>query len=173
MSLWPRNKPLVQQQVHDALHYDAETGIFVWRVGRRGTARAGSRAGSLKSGGYRHLMLHGTRYEEHRLAWFYVHGVWPVGEVDHINRVKDDNRIANLREVTRSENQQNITLQSNNTSGYRGVIFSKRERRWIAQIGIHGKLKYLGSFNSPEVAYEAYKSAAAAVHTHNPLVEAV
>lgn len=168
MSMWPRNKPLVQQQVHDALHYDAETGIFVWRVGRRGTARAGSRAGSLKSGGYRHLMLHGTRYEEHRLAWFYVHGVWPVGEVDHINRVKDDNRIANLREVTRSENQQNTTLQSNNTSGYRGVSWNRKDKRWTAQIVCNGVRKHLGSFKDVVAAQEAYKTAAAILHTHNP-----
>lgn len=163
--------PLTQELLKTALHYGPDTGIFTWLIHRKGTARAGSRAGAWKSGGYRHVQVFGVRYEEHRLAWFYMHGVWPNGEIDHIDRRKDNNCIANLRDVSRSENQQNMLMQSNNTSGHRGVSWSKSAKRWVASIVLHQKLTYLGSFVAIEDACAAYKAAAASMHTHNPISE--
>ena len=181
-TLWPRNKPLNQPPAHgrapltqailkEELHYDPETGVFVWRKNRKGLIGPGSIAGGVSGEGYRRIMVRGTRYAEHRLAWLYVYGDWPSGEIDHINRKKDDNRIANLRDVTRSQNQQNASLQRNNTSGFRGVSWNKRDKRWFAYIRVNGALKHLGSHRDIWDACRAYELAAASLHTHNPLAE--
>lgn len=88
----------------------------------------------------------------HRLAWFYVHGVWPTNEIDHINRNKSDNRIENLRDVTRTVNQRNLPVWG--IVPFRGVRTSKN--RFQAQISINGRSKYLGSYKTAEAAHEAF-----------------
>jgi hypothetical protein len=88
---------LTAERLRKRLRYDAETGLFTRRVGS-GHAHAGDMAGSVHSTGYVRICIDGGRYTAHRLAWLYVHGVWPSGQIDHINRNRSDNRIANLRE---------------------------------------------------------------------------
>jgi hypothetical protein len=154
--------------VRELFHYDPETGLFTRRVSRMGRwGKAGAIAGGIKPNGYRVIWI-GANFMAHRLAWLYVHGSWPAGQIDHINRVRDDNRIANLRVVTHTENMENRKVQRNNTSGYPGVYPDRCGRRWIARISSKGKWLYLGSFRSAEEASAAYRKAAAELHTHNP-----
>jgi HNH endonuclease/AP2 domain len=147
------------------LKYDPETGVFVWVVsGHRVTK--GSVAGRYTSLGYRQIQYEGKKYLSHRLAWFLFHGEWPKGIIDHINGIKDDNRIANLRDVDQSVNKQNtITAYANNKSGFLGVSFRKKIGRWRAQIVIDKKVKHIGLFDSAEKAHNAYLEAKRKNHT--------
>jgi hypothetical protein len=88
---------LTAERLRERLHYDAETGVFTRRVGS-GHAHAGDMAGSVHSTGYVRIGIDGGKYTAHCLAWLYVHGVWPSDQIDHINRNRSDNRIANLRQ---------------------------------------------------------------------------
>ncbi|WP_425279701.1 HNH endonuclease [Enterobacter hormaechei] len=90
------------------------------------------------------------------MAWFYIHGVWPSKEVDHINHVRNDNRIENLRDVSARSNKGNCT---NNTSGFVGVFYHKDMSRWCAGIKIDGRSKHLGTFDNPKRASLAYRLA--------------
>ena len=160
-------KALTAETLRQYLDYDAATGLFTRRVTRKGGARAGDVAGTL-SLGYVRIQLNGGFYMAHRLAWLWVYGHWPSKHLDHINRIKSDNRIANLREVSRSENMQNTSLSVNNTSGYRGVSYFKQTGKWQAYIATNRKLHHLGLFESPESASAAYQEAAARLHSHRP-----
>lgn len=160
---------LTAERLRELFSYDPETGIFVCRVSRR-RARAGDVAGHI-SHGYVAIPIERRIYLAHRLAWLYVHGVWPSGEIDHINRIRSDNRMCNLRDATRAENAQNKPVQRNNKSGYRGVSQYKKTSFWQARIKTNGRQIYLGHFATPEAASAAYASAAAVMHTHNPLAK--
>lgn len=157
---------LTAERVRELLHYDPETGVFTWRVNRGGGIKAGDIAGAIKPKGYRIIWIAGN-HRAHRLAWLYVHGTWPKDQIDHINHIKDDNRIANLREVTNGQNMQNRPHQRNSPSGFKGVLGRTPSGRWPAKIAANGKQYWLGMHDSPEEAYAAYCAAAARLHTHN------
>lgn len=149
------------EQFRSVLEYDPLTGIFRWTVSRPPVV-PGDIAGSYWGRtGYRRIRFAGREYAEHRLAWLFVHGEWPPHEVDHINRVRADNRIANLRLATRSENGVNRVYIRTLP---RGVVFHKRNKRFQAQIHACGKGHYLGSFETAEEAHAAYNHAAAQLH---------
>jgi hypothetical protein len=150
---------LTAQRLRELLHYDPVTGIFHWRIAVARRVKVGDIAGSVHRDGYRQIMIDGRRYYAHHLAWLYVHGEWPPSELDHINGVPDDNRIANLRLATPSQNQWNQGNRKNNTSGFKGVGWHRR-RRWRAQIGINGRYIHLGYFATPEEAHQTYCAAA-------------
>ncbi len=109
--------------------------------------------------GYRRGMIFGRSYLAHRVIWALTTGAWPPEEIDHINGVKDDNRIENLRAVTRAENLRNQAIYSNNTSGVVGVDWHKRDKRWTAQIRVDNKQIYLGYFTNKEDAIAARAAA--------------
>jgi len=147
------------------LDYDADTGHFYWRVQAARRVHLGDRAGRPVGGhGYRSINIGGIRYPEHHLAWFYVHGAWPADFIDHRNLQRDDNRIANLREATASQNRQNTRVQKNNTSGFKGV--TRNGSRWAAEIMVDGARIRLGRFDTPEQASAAYIAAKKRLHTH-------
>lgn len=99
---------MTQEELHQLLDYNPETGKFFWKVNMRGKVKIGTKAGCVcKIHGYELINIKNKQYRAHRLAWLYVHGKWPNPEIDHINRVKTDNRIANLREADRSMNNLN------------------------------------------------------------------
>jgi hypothetical protein len=147
---------LTADQLKDALHYEPETGIFTWRIRPSKSILPGMVAGCTeKRIGYVTIGIAGKVYKAHRLAWLYVHGVWPSGLIDHINCQKADNRIANLREVTASGNSQNVNKPNKrNKSGFMGVI--RFQNKWRASITIRGKTRCLGDYATPEEAHEAY-----------------
>jgi len=144
--------------VRGRLDYDPETGEFIWkaRVGdKQWSAKfAGEVAGTIANTGYRRIMLDGEGYGAARLAWLYVHGEWPKNEIDHINRVKDDNRLVNLREATRTENCNNM---STNNGLPEGVQWHTDKVKYIARIPkgvpVFG-MTYLGQYGEPIVAGE-------------------
>ena len=156
---------LTQEELKEILDYYPETGIFRWKSNRANNKiKVVDIAGTLNYNGYRYIRMNGENYREHRLAWFYVYGHWPEKEIDHINGMKTDNSIENLREASRSENNMNKPKQINNTSGYKGVCWHKAAQKWQAHIKINKKLKHLGLFDSPEEAYAAYCEAAKRLH---------
>lgn len=131
--------------------YDPETGHFI----RRGEDKP---SGRIATKGYRQICVAGKRYMAHRLAWLYMHGEWPTLQLDHINRNKDDNRIANLREVDNKQNQENVEMWNTNRTGFRGVS-SAKGGKFQADIKINGKSKYLGLFKTLEEAASARMNA--------------
>ena len=154
------------KRLHEMIHYDAETGNFRWKKSR-GRSASNSPAGTLSGSGYIQIRLDGKIYQAHRLAWLYVYGEFPSKDIDHVNRIKTDNRICNLREVTKSQNAQNILISKSNTSGIKGVNWCKRDKKWRAFIKLNGKFKSLGYFFDVKDAQSAYVMAAKTIHTHN------
>ena|ERR1017187_3067741 len=144
------------------LQYFPETGKLLWiNVPQRSKIKIGDEAGCLKlSDGYRYAQIGGCCVMVHRIVWFMTYGEWPTKYIDHINRVRDDNRISNLRLANEFQNSWNQKIQKRNTSGYRGVHWRKVDKKWCAVIFANKKAKYLGLFNSKESAATAYNSAA-------------
>lgn len=136
------------------LEYRPLTGQFLQRVRTSHRVKVGDVAGALhKALGYRVIHVLGKTYLEHRLAWFYVHGEWPILEIDHINGNRSDNRLANLRDVSHSENMRNITkISSANTSGFTGVYWNKIGKNWQAKTCVGDKQIHLGFFDDPKQA---------------------
>ena len=154
---------LTSKRLHEVLSYDPCSGVFSWNVGRRGTAGPGSVAGTSWGGRYINIRIDGQSHQAHRLAWFYVNNVWPDGDIDHIDGNKKNNRIENLRSVTRTVNQQNIRkAYSGNKCGMLGVY--RQKNRWIAEIVVNGIRNRLGSFDTPELAHHAYLNAKRELH---------
>src|SRR4030095_14944144 len=123
----------------------------------------GVEACCVTTGGYIKLSVCNKRYYGHRLAWLYVFGQWPNDELDHINLVTSDNRIANLREATKAQNNSNCSVRSHSKSGKKGVDFVQSTGKWRAKISKNRRRIHLGTFNSPEEAHAAY-CAAARIH---------
>lgn len=154
---------LTQERLKSILDYIPETGVFHWKKPGSTRMRVGQVAGA-DTNGYRQIRIDGTLHRSHRLVWMYVHGVWPVGCIDHINGVTNDNRIANLRDVSHAHNLQNQTkAHSNNTSGYLGV--TRMGATWIARISVGHTKKYLGSFATADSAHRAYLEAKRSLHS--------
>ena len=148
------------QELRSILTYLPDIGEFRWRVSRGPGARPGSPAGTACCGGrYRKITINGTQYQEHRLVWLYVHGVWPPAWIDHINRDGCDNRLTNLRLSTPAENAANRRAHRNSRAGLKGVL-ARPNGTWCARIMKAGKSRFLGSFNNPEDAHNAYVLAA-------------
>lgn len=144
----------------DLVSYDPDTGLFTWLTYRGRRANAGSIAGTrTHKSGYVYIIIMGKRYAAHRLAWFMTFGSWPPHDIDHINGVRDDNRISNLREATRQENCRNSNVSKNNTSGCVGVKYLKRNKKWTAQITVNYTRLYLGIFSLKADAIAARKLA--------------
>ena len=137
--------------------YDPLTGVFT-RKKKWGSKLVGSPVGGLSKDGYAQIAFNGRTHTAQRLAWLYVHGAWPVGVIDHINRNRADNRIENLRDVGRPENAHNSVARQNSQSGIKGVsLRSLRKGRrpkkaWRADIMINGTRKFLGNFYTVEDA---------------------
>lgn len=153
---------LTVEQLREALEYDPRTGVFLWRRSISGPRKAGDEAGSLNARGRRYIGVNGKLYCAHRLAWFYAHGVWPACDIDHENGNPDDNRLANLRLATRSQNNANSKVRRDNASGFKGV--QKRRNKWLAYLTANGKQVYLGYHSTPEAAHAAYVAEAARRH---------
>jgi HNH endonuclease len=154
------NKELTQSELKNVLNYDVKSGDFSWLIDVSSKTKAGDISGYLDKYGYRQICIFNKKYAAHRLAWLYVYGSFPVMDLDHINGVKNDNRISNLRQVTKSENSQNrIKAQVNNKLGVLGVSKVWKKNSYLAKIQVNGKEKKLGQFKTIEQAVEARKKA--------------
>ena len=146
------DKIISQATLKQLLSYNAETGVFTW-------VKSGRMAGSLLPHGYLRITIQNKGYYAHRLAWLYCYGQWPAQNIDHKNRQKNDNRIANLREVGQSQNGHNQNVRSNNTSGCKGVSFDTRSKKWASYIMLNRKKLSLGFHSSLASAISARKQA--------------
>jgi hypothetical protein len=151
---------LTAARLRELLHYDPETGIFT-HIARRQSVVVGTVAGNNAPNGYRKHKIEGRSYTGHRLAWLYLHGDWPVGDVDHINGIRHDNRIANLRDVSRKTNRENMRV-AHGAVGLLGV--SIKGKKFRADIGVDNKNVMLGIFDTPEEAHAAYVHAKRQFH---------
>lgn len=152
------------------VNYDPETGKCVWRRREENCKKskifnanyAGIECGRLDNRGYRQICFrnNGNRcyIYSHRLAWFITYGVVPEGEIDHIDRDTSNNRIKNLRDVSRAINQRNAKMHAHNTSGVTGVYLDKKTRKWVAQAHVDKKHIHVGCFSSISEADVAIKT---------------
>lgn len=172
------NKYPAQEYLRECFDYDPKVGNLTWRVRppehfptQRGmrvhhSRFAGKVAGTLHGEGYWQIILNMKMYLEHRLVWIWLHGSHAEGlDVDHINRVRLDNRECNLRLATRSENLRNVERERG-VSPLMGASFDKRRKKkpWYSRIRVNGKSVQLGRFKTAEEAHEAYKAAAISLH---------
>jgi len=160
------DKELTQTRLMELLEYNSETGLFKRLVTTSSRSLKGAIIGKKEKNLYPQIMVDSKKYTAHRLAWLYVTGEWPK-HIDHINHIKSDNRWVNLRNVTSKENQKNLSLAKNNTSGVLGVSWAKQANKWLACIKIKGKTKNLGYFSDINKAKEAREKANLEFGFHN------
>lgn len=151
------------ERLRELLAYSKKTGVFTWKCPTSRKHKCGDVAGSRVGHRYIHIEIDGRSYGAHRLAWLYVRGVWPSGQIDHKNGVRDDNRFDNLRDGSRSFNQQNQRkAQSRNMTGFLGV--SRSGKRFKARIVVASAQRQIGTFDTPEEAHRAYVQAKRRLH---------
>lgn len=163
--------------LNEALSYDQDTGVLRWKEDRPlyhfksehghkvWRARYAGKIAGTDSHGYLQARVSGKHIRVHRIAWIMTHGDIPANlQIDHINGVKSDNRIDNLRLATNADNQCNSVSRSNNTSGTRGVSFHKISGKWVAQISIGGRVKNLGAYDTIGDAAQVYRNASIKHH---------
>lgn len=147
-------------QLRELLEYDCETGLLHWK--QRHESLFGSKAAAkswnsrwagrpaltafCNNKEYRHGHIFGKKHKAHIVGWALHYGYWPDGEIDHINGDASDNRIANLRIVSRQENCKNVGISARNTSGKMGVSWSKARKKWQSFITINGRIRSLGRY---------------------------
>lgn len=141
------------------LHYEPTTGVFTWAVKPAKQIAVGTLAGYVGRSGYVFIRIQGELHYAHRLVFFYVTGAWPGEQIDHVNGVKADNRWANLREVTQTENLRNCAKSKSNKSGITGVHWDKKKSKWVARIMANRKTVFLGHFDNVLDAARARKAA--------------
>jgi hypothetical protein len=148
------------ERVKSQLDYDPQTGIFIWRDGPRQRSKTNIAGAINVRHGYRYICIYRKPILAHRLAWAMTTGEWPENDIDHIDRNRDNNAFANLREATRSQNLGNSGLKTTNTSGFKGVCFFKPKGLWRARITFNYREIHIGYFASPEAANKAYEAKA-------------
>lgn len=159
----PSERPIITaERLRDEFTYNPDTGEFS-RVKCKRSDFIGKKAGTIRNG-YLTITVGSRQYLAHRLVWLYVHGRWPKGDLDHANRDTLDNRLANLREATRGQNNANAPASRANKIGLRGVFYQKHAGRWRAQIKCDGRTIHLGYFDTPEQAHAAYQKAARKIY---------
>jgi HNH endonuclease len=133
---------------HDIFEY--KDGNLFWKMKPSLRTNIGDQAGTLNSGGYIQVKYKGKKLLTHRIIFQMHFGFFPK-EIDHINRIKTDNRIENLRECTRSENNKNKGMQKNNKSGAKNICWHKQTKKWQLQYN----KKYCGLYNTLDEAKKA------------------
>ena len=155
-------RELTPESLREYLHYDPDTGHFTWIKFLNPRAPVGRVANCKLPTGYIQVSIFGEQYLAHRLAWFYTYGVWPTHQVDHINGVRDDNRIVNLRDIPVQRNLENLR-KPRGKNPYLGCS-QRVDGKWKAEITANGKYYWLGSFGTPEEAHAAYVEAKRKLH---------
>ena len=155
------NSNISQTYLDELFFYDGKNLLWKKIITRK---KNGSIAGCLQNTGHRQIKIDGKIYLAHRVIWMLHHGSWPKNDIDHINGIRDDNRIENLREATRQENSLNRSLSKLNKSGVKGVYFMNSRNKWHAKIKLKGKTIHIGYFDKKEDAIEAYKFKSLEIH---------
>lgn len=137
---------LTQKKVKELFRY--EDGNLIRRKATCNCTKVGDIAGSLGYNGYVITMIDRKTYYNHRLIWLFHNGYFPENDIDHIDRNKSNNRIENLREVSRTCNSKNTGNRSTNRSGVKGVSWSKDCNKWMVRITVNYKDHYIGVFES-------------------------
>lgn len=147
------------EELKKILSYNPDTGKFTWLARTARATKVGSEAGSKNNQwGHISISINRKRYYAHRLAWYFVHNEWPKS-IDHINRDPSDNRIANLRPTTQTQNNANRRVVRN---GLKGAFRSGTG--WVARVGESNNSHYLGWYKTEEQAHAAYCKAAVRIH---------
>ena len=147
-----------QDTVKNLFHYDAESGMLLWRNGNGRNVKPWQEAKALNGHGYYTVKINGTSYSVHRLIWLYVYGSFPNKYIDHKNRIRNDNRLCNLRDVNTTDNAQNISLPNHNKSGHIGVSWFKLQKAWTVYVKVNKKNKWLGCYKNLDDAIAARKA---------------
>jgi hypothetical protein len=163
---------LTAQRLREVFNYNKETGEFTWvsdfKMFYGGVRyKSGSTAGGPRKHGYIGISVDGKRYLAHVLAWLYVTGSFPYGDIDHIDGDPRNNRFENLRDVSRQVNIENrIRANNNNSSGFLGVSrAATKSERWVASIHSCGKKYHVGIYKTKEQAHQAYLEAKRLIHS--------
>lgn len=137
--------------------FDYSNGKLFWKIKPSKKVCIGDLVGSPHPKGHLLVGFNRKKYYVHRIVYEMNFGPIPEGlQVDHINRITNDNRIENLRLATPSQNKWNTARQRNNISGFKSVFFAKHARKWRARIKVFGKVKHIGYFFTAEEAHAAY-----------------
>lgn len=150
-----RKCKLTQDILKEYLSYDENTGLFTCIKKRCQRDIVGGGVGTPDKDGYVVITMGSSRYKAHRLAILYTDGYMPEHQVDHINRITNDNRRINLREVSQQCNSRNTSVRSDNTTGVTGTTRDSKTGKWVAQIFVSGSKEYLGSFEEHSDAVKA------------------
>lgn len=166
-----KQEKLDATRLRELLRYEPLSGVFTWLVKPCQNRSIGDVAGNVNECGYRRIRINRMNYLEHRLAWLYMTGDWPMEQIDHINMQRSDNRFSNLRDVTKSVNMQNIkTARPRNSTGLLGVSLAPNSKsKFCAQIQVNKKSKFLGTYATAEDAHAAYVAAKRILHAGNTL----
>lgn len=155
-----RDAGLTSERLHELLSYDPETGILRWRRSGSSSPAVDAVAGNKDKYGYLRVSIDRRRYRVHTIIWLMTHGAWPKILIDHINGCPSDNRLANLREASRSQNVGNSKCSKRSKSGRKGVSWNRQSEKWQVFIMENGKNKNLGMFDDIDEAAAAYAAAA-------------
>lgn len=151
------------ERLHELFSYNPDTGQLIAKT-HNPKRLVGSVAGSKSTLGYINVFVDNRNCKAHRVIWALAYGYWPDMYIDHINGVRDDNRLENLRMADSLQNNFNRGTQRRDKSGFKGVCIKKGSKRWVAQITIDGKRKHLGLFDTAEEAAAAYDAVAKQIH---------
>jgi len=150
--------PIDAGYIRTLFDYDSDKGVLIWKYKRR-SGRVGKPAGSTNKRGYVFVIIDTKYYYAHRLVWAWHHGDTPL-QIDHINGIKDDNRIENLRVATNSQNNMNLgTKKNNKSSGVKNVTWHAQANKWAVQVVKNGIVVYRGWFTELADAEAAAKEA--------------
>ena len=147
-------KELTQEYLKKILKYSSTTGKLIWLTNMKNNKVKNKEAGTITQYGYVQIRINNKLYLGHRLIWLHQYGVWPKNHIDHINGIRNDNRIENLREATSRDN--NLNRGIHRKGHLAGTSFHKRDKKWNAKIVINGQSIYLGAYNTPLEAHLAY-----------------
>lgn len=150
---------LTQQTLKEYLHYCPNTGIFTWIKSPINSIKINSLAGTISTDDYVVIRFDKKRYQAHRLVWLYLYGAFPITDIDHIDHDRSNNKLLNLRTATKQVNNKNASKRVDNNSGYTGVCWNKKDKRWAAYIRAGKVFTYLGNFKVLEDAVRVRKQA--------------
>jgi hypothetical protein len=153
-------------RVRELFDYNPETGRILWKSKPCRRIVPGTIAGRIDGHGYWQIRFNKRSYQAHRIAWAHVHGVWPKADIDHINGIRADNRLCNLRDVPRSVNSENQrkARRDNKSTGVLGVTVHKPTGLFVAFITVAKRQRNLGYFKTLDEASQAYLKAKRELH---------